>query len=42
MSALVPLDWDPDRPLITVKGFSDEDYRRLAKLVLEELERRHK
>ncbi len=37
---IVPRDWDPGRPLITVKGFSDEDYRRLAELVLEELGKR--
>lgn len=40
--SFVPLDWDPDRPLITIKGFDEEDYRRIAKLVLEELERRHR
>ncbi len=40
--SFVPLDWDPSKANITVKGFDEEDYRRIAKLVLKELEKRFK
>lgn len=39
MSCLVPRDWDFSKPMITVE-WDEGDIKRLAELVLEELERR--